>query len=86
MLKRFMYTYPFMAIPNFLVPFTMDFDSSKLYVGVVLMQKGKSIAFESLKLFIAEWNFSMYDKEMLAIMHAILDRLKQYLFCRSFII
>lgn len=43
------------------------------------------MAFESRKLANAEKNLSVYDKEMLAIMHA-LEKFKQYLVCGSFVI
>lgn len=63
----------------------MECDASNLDVGVVLMQKGQSIAFKNQKLSSIEKNFSMYDKDMLAIMHA-LERFKNYLVCNPFII
>lgn len=47
-------------------------------VGDVLMQGGHPIAFESWKLFPDERLYSSYDKEMLAIMHA-LAKLRKYL-------
>lgn len=64
-------SYPCLAIPNFLIPFTVECDALKFGVGEVLAQKGQSIAFEGRKLTSAEQNFSVYDKEMLAIMHAL---------------
>lgn len=49
------------------------------------MQKGQLVAFESRKLTNTKKNLSVYDKEMLAIMHA-LEKFKQYLVCGLFII
>lgn len=80
-----MCTCPCLAIPDFSVPFTVEYDASKLDVGVVLMPNGQSIAFEIRKLPSAKQSFSIYDKEMLAVMHA-LERFKQYLVCEPFII
>lgn len=53
----------------------MECDALKMGVGAMLMQNGQLIAFESRKLSSAEQNFSVYNKEMLAIMHA-LERFK----------
>lgn len=35
------------AIPDFLIPFNVEKDASKFYVGVLLMQREQSIAFDS---------------------------------------
>lgn len=80
-----MCSYPCLGIPDFSVPFIVECDASKFGVGVVLMQKGQPIAFKSRKLTNAKQNFSVYDKDMLAIMHA-LEKFKQYLVCGPFII
>ena len=47
-------------------------------IGAVLMQGGHPIAFESRKLLPHERLYFIYDKEMLAIMHA-LAKFRQYL-------
>lgn len=49
------------------------------------MQKGQPIALESRKISTVEQNFNVYEKEMLAIIHA-LEKFKQYLVCGSFTI
>ena len=54
-------------------------------IGVVLMQYTHPIAFESRKLQPCERLYSIYDKEMLAIMHA-LAIFKQYLVGSKFIV
>lgn len=74
-LKTIMCSYPRLAIPDFSIPFTVECNASKFDVGVVLMQKGQPIAFESKKLTNAKHNFSVYEKEMLAIMH-VLEKFK----------
>lgn len=60
-----------MAILDFSIPFIVECDASKFGIGAVLMQKRYSIAFESRKLTPAEKKFNIYDKERLAIMHAL---------------
>jgi hypothetical protein len=56
----------------------MECDASGEGVGAVLSQDGHPIAFESRKLLPHERSYSIYDKEMLAIMHA-LAKFRQYL-------
>ena len=54
-------------------------------IGAVLMQYRHPISFESRKLQPHEWLYFIYDKEMLAIMHA-LDKFRQYLVGGKFIV
>ena len=56
----------------------MECDASGEGINVVLMQWGHPIACESQKLLPHERLYSIYDKEMLAIMHA-LAKYRQYL-------
>jgi hypothetical protein len=49
----------------------------------MLMKNNHPIYFESHKLREYEWNYSIYDKEMLAIMHA-LAKFIQYLVGKRF--
>jgi hypothetical protein len=51
----------------------------------VLMQGGHPIVFESRKLSQSERLYSIYDKEMLAIMHA-LTKFRQYLVGNKFVV
>ena len=68
-----------MQLPNFTQPFFIVVtDSSGSGIGAVLMQNDHSITFESKKLKPNEANYSVYDKELLAIVHA-LDIWKHYL-------
>ncbi|XP_059073506.1 uncharacterized protein LOC131874243 [Cryptomeria japonica] len=59
-------------------------DASREVFGVVLMQEKHPIAFERRKLRGAENSYSIYDKEMLAIMHA-LAKFRQYLVGSKFV-
>ena len=66
-------------MPNFTQPFFIVVtDASDLGIGVVIMQDDHPIAFESRKLKPNEANYSVYDKELLAVVHA-LDIWKHYL-------
>jgi len=56
----------------------LEYDASGEGIGAVLMQRGHPIAFESRKLLPHERLYSIYDKEMLAIMQA-LAKFRQYL-------
>ena len=69
---------PVLALPNFRKPFELHCDAFGEGVGAVLMQDKHPIAYESKKLRGLERSFSIYDKEMLAIMHA-LAKFRQYL-------
>ena len=74
-----------LAFPDFTKTFVLDCDGSGEGIGVVLMQERNPIAYERRKLHPHERLYSIYDKEMLAIMHA-LDKLWQYLVGSKFIV
>ncbi|XP_057837506.2 uncharacterized protein LOC131047721 [Cryptomeria japonica] len=63
----------------------MQCDASSEGIGVVLMQEKHPIAFESKKLRGPERSYNIYDKETLAIIHA-LAKFKQYLVGSKFIV
>ena len=73
-----MNNYPMLALPDFMQPFVLECDALGEGIGVVLMQGGHPIAYESWKLLPHEKLYLIYDKEMLAIMHA-LEKFRQYL-------
>jgi hypothetical protein len=77
-MKKVMSTCPVLTLPYFSQPFILECDTSGEGVGVVLMQNKHPIAFESRKLRGPELLYTIYDKEMLAIMHA-LAKFRQYL-------
>ena len=56
----------------------MKCDASGVGIGAILSQEGNPITFESRKLLPHELSYSIYDKETLAIMHALV-KFHQYL-------
>ena len=82
-LKERMSSCPVLAVPDFTQPFELQCDASGEGIGTLLMQNKHPIAFESRKLSKTERHYSIYDKEMLAIMHA-LEKFRQYLVCGRF--
>jgi hypothetical protein len=77
-MKQVMTSCLVLALPDYTQPFVLECDASGIGIGAVLMQSGHPIAFESSKLRESEQHYSIYDKEMLAIMHA-LTKFRQYL-------
>ena len=70
-MKKVMSSCPVLALPDFSQPFVLECDASGEGIGAVLMQNNHPIAFESRKLKNYECHYSIYDKEMLAILHAL---------------
>jgi hypothetical protein len=67
-MKEVMGTCPVLALPDFTLPFVLQCDASNKGIRAVLMQGGHPIVFESRKLSQLERLYSIYDKEILAIM------------------
>jgi hypothetical protein len=84
-MKKVMSTCPVLALPDFDQPFTLECDASGEGIEAVLMQKRHPLAYESRKLRGPELLYSIYDKEMLAIMHA-LAKFRQYLVGARFLV
>jgi hypothetical protein len=84
-MKEVMGTFLVLALPEFTLPFVLECDASDERIGVVLRQGGHPIVFKSRKLSQPERLYSIYDKEMLAIMHA-LTKFRQYLVGKKFMV
>jgi hypothetical protein len=84
-MKEVMSTCLVLALPNFGIPFTLECDASGEGIGAVLMQNRHPLAYESRKLRVLELLYSIYDKEMLDIMHA-LDKFRQYFVGARFVV
>ena len=74
---------PVLETPNFSKPFIIECDAFGFGIGAVSMQEGHPISFESRKINKREHLKSTYNKEMLAIMHA-LAKWRQYLLGSKF--
>jgi hypothetical protein len=70
-LKEAMCTTLVLALPDFTKTFVLERDASDRGIGVVLMQEGKSLAFTSKQLSEHHLGQSIYEKEMLAILHVV---------------
>src|SRR5271165_6278440 len=84
-LKKALTSAPCLALPNPDGEFEVTTDASEdaKAVGAVLMQNSHPVAYESKKLNSHQLNYSVHDKEMCAIMHA-LERWRPFLLGRHF--
>lgn len=70
-LKVVMRSCPILALLDFSQPFLLECDTSGEGVGAILMQGSHPIAYEIQKIKYDEILYSIYNKEMLAIMHVL---------------
>jgi hypothetical protein len=84
-MKEVMITCPVLALPDFTLPFVLECDAFDEGIGAVLMQGGHPIVFESSNINQPERLYSIYDKEMLEIMHG-LTKFRQYLVGSKFVV
>jgi hypothetical protein len=70
-LKVAMCTTPVLSLPNFTKTFVLEYNSSRRGIGVVCMQEGRLLAFTNKQLLDLHLGQSIYEKEMLDIMHAV---------------
>ena len=75
MIKDKLTSAPVLRAPNFELEFVVRTDASDFAIGQVLLQddgqRMRPVAYESKKLSLAELNYSIHEKELLAIIYAL---------------
>ena len=61
----------FLASPDFNATFEIHTDASKLNIGAVISQKGKTITFYSLNMNSAQKKYTITEKELLSIVASL---------------
>ena len=80
-LKRLVSEAPLLKIASSNKPFEVITDASNIAIGAVLQQDSRPVAYFSKKLDAAQRNYSVYDKELLAVILA-LKHWKHFLYGR----
>ncbi|MCO5547816.1 hypothetical protein L7F22_061896 [Adiantum nelumboides] len=84
-LKEKLTSDPAIILPDLLKPFVVQCDACGNSLGAVLMQDGRVVAYESRVFSNREKTLQIYEKEMLAVMHALYSW-KHFLLGADFIV
>ena len=84
-LKERLMLQPLLVLPDLRKPFEVHCDASGDILGGVILQEGHPVAYESRRLHGHELSLGIYEKELLAVIHA-LDTWKHYLLGTPFVI
>jgi hypothetical protein len=82
-LKMAMFTTPVLTLPNFTRTFVLECDASGKGIGAILMKEAQPLAFTSKQLPERNMGKSIYEKEMLVILHVV-DLWHPYLLGKHF--
>jgi hypothetical protein len=70
-LKGILVKVPMLKLPNFHKEFEIHFDAFDFAIGGIIVQEGRSVAFESKKLSEMERRWLTHEKEMWAVIHCL---------------
>ena len=84
-LKEHVCQAPTLLLPDPSKPFSIETNASDYAIGVVLYQGSHPIAFESKKLDVAQSQYSVQEKELFAVIHA-LKTWRHYLYGNKFVV